>query len=199
MESASPCNSMIGHSLKWRCCSLVWPISLLTKTSFDSLKRDQSFFRLPAPYWRGDYTVYAQCTRVYTAVCTCYMSRGRQNNNGCPSPPFWRLHTFTLYFMTKQIWKNYSANCQGMRGRGVWCAHAVKHTYILNINVFKRENEKNRKLIYKNRKKFSDRSLKSAPYVEFPRRPKYSQLCVYRRCQWQLWLTLTSEYLCKFS
>ncbi len=131
MESTSPCNSLIGHSLKWRCCSLVWPISLLTITSFDSLKRDQSFFRLPAPYWRGDYTVYAQYTRIYTAVCTCYMSRGRQNNNGCPSPPFWRLHTFTLYFMTKQIWKNYSANCKEMRGRGVWCAHEVKHTYIL--------------------------------------------------------------------
>ncbi len=35
MKSASPCNSLIGYSLKCRCCSLVWSISLLTKTSFD--------------------------------------------------------------------------------------------------------------------------------------------------------------------
>jgi hypothetical protein len=30
IESTSSCNSLIGHSLKWCCCSLVWPISLLT-------------------------------------------------------------------------------------------------------------------------------------------------------------------------
>jgi len=39
MESTSPsppCNSLIGHllkSMKWRCCSLVWPISFMTQTS----------------------------------------------------------------------------------------------------------------------------------------------------------------------
>jgi hypothetical protein len=44
MDSTSPCNSLIGHSLKWRCCSLVLPISLLTKTSFYFLGRDQSSF-----------------------------------------------------------------------------------------------------------------------------------------------------------
>ena len=26
-ESTSPCNSLIGYSLKWRCCLLVWPKS----------------------------------------------------------------------------------------------------------------------------------------------------------------------------
>ncbi len=50
MDYTSPCNSPIGHSLKWRCCSLVWPISLSTKTSFDLLERDQSSFRLSAQY-----------------------------------------------------------------------------------------------------------------------------------------------------
>jgi hypothetical protein len=28
MKSTSPWNSLIGYSLKWRCCSLVWPKSL---------------------------------------------------------------------------------------------------------------------------------------------------------------------------
>jgi hypothetical protein len=28
MESTSPCNSVIGYSLKWRCCSLVWTKSM---------------------------------------------------------------------------------------------------------------------------------------------------------------------------
>ncbi len=45
MEFTSPWNSLIGHSLKWRCCSLVWTKSLLTKISFDPLGRDQSSFR----------------------------------------------------------------------------------------------------------------------------------------------------------
>ena len=48
MESTSPRNSLTGHSLKWRCCLLVWPIFLLTKTSFDPLGSYQSSFRLPA-------------------------------------------------------------------------------------------------------------------------------------------------------
>ncbi len=45
LELTSPCNSLIGRSLKWRCCFLVY---FLTKTSFDPLGRDQSSFRLPA-------------------------------------------------------------------------------------------------------------------------------------------------------
>ncbi len=44
MEFASPRNPLIGL----RYCSLVWPKSLLTKTSFVPLGRDQSSFRLPA-------------------------------------------------------------------------------------------------------------------------------------------------------
>ncbi len=48
MESSFPCNSLIGHSLNWRCCSLVLPISGLTKSSFDPLARHQSSFKLPA-------------------------------------------------------------------------------------------------------------------------------------------------------
>ncbi len=40
--------SLIGYSLKWLCCSLVWPESLLSKTGFDPLGRDQSSFRLSA-------------------------------------------------------------------------------------------------------------------------------------------------------
>ncbi len=41
-------NSLIGHSLKWRWCySLIWPISLLTNTTFDPLGRDQTSFRPP--------------------------------------------------------------------------------------------------------------------------------------------------------
>ncbi len=48
MESTSPRNSLTGHSLKWRFCSLVWPIFLLTKASFDPLGRYQSGFRLPS-------------------------------------------------------------------------------------------------------------------------------------------------------
>ncbi len=48
MESNFPCYALISHSLKWRYCSLVWPISHLTKASFDPLGRDQSSFRLPA-------------------------------------------------------------------------------------------------------------------------------------------------------
>ncbi len=47
METTSPCNSLMGHSLQCRCCcSLVCPIYLLTKSSFDPLERDQSSFRL---------------------------------------------------------------------------------------------------------------------------------------------------------
>ncbi len=34
MESSSPCNSLIGHSLKWRCCSLVGPMSFFDKNQF---------------------------------------------------------------------------------------------------------------------------------------------------------------------
>jgi hypothetical protein len=34
MESTSPCNSLIGYTLKWRCCSLVWPKSLWQKNQF---------------------------------------------------------------------------------------------------------------------------------------------------------------------
>jgi hypothetical protein len=50
MESSSPCNSLIGHSLKWRCCSLhgLTHISF-DKTQFWPLGRDQSSFRLSAP------------------------------------------------------------------------------------------------------------------------------------------------------
>ncbi len=47
-ESTPPCNSLFGSWLKLRCCSLVWPISLWTKTSLSPLGRDQSSFRLPA-------------------------------------------------------------------------------------------------------------------------------------------------------
>jgi hypothetical protein len=38
MESTSPCNSLIVYSLKWRCCTLVWRTSLLTKTSLTLLE-----------------------------------------------------------------------------------------------------------------------------------------------------------------
>ncbi len=48
MESTSPCNSLLDYSLKWCCCSLVWPKSLLSKTGFNRLERDQSSFWLSA-------------------------------------------------------------------------------------------------------------------------------------------------------
>ncbi len=48
MESTLPCNALISHSLRWRCCSLVWPKSLFSKTGFDHLGRDQSSFWLSA-------------------------------------------------------------------------------------------------------------------------------------------------------
>ncbi len=48
MESTSPSNSLIGYSLKWRCCSLVWSKSLSSKTDFDCIGRDQSSFKLSA-------------------------------------------------------------------------------------------------------------------------------------------------------
>jgi hypothetical protein len=44
MDSTSPCNSLIGYSLKWLCCLLVWSKSLLTKTGFDPLGTDQSSY-----------------------------------------------------------------------------------------------------------------------------------------------------------
>ncbi len=44
MESTSPYNSLISYSLNWRCCSLVWPKSLVEQC-FDRLLREQSSFR----------------------------------------------------------------------------------------------------------------------------------------------------------
>ncbi len=43
MESISPSNSLIGYSLKRRCCSLVWSKSLSSKTGFDRRKRSIIF------------------------------------------------------------------------------------------------------------------------------------------------------------
>ncbi len=48
IESIFSSNSLIGYSLKCRCCSLVWPKSLLSKTGFDRQGRYQSSFRLSA-------------------------------------------------------------------------------------------------------------------------------------------------------
>ncbi len=48
MESTSPCRSLIGYTLKWHGCWLVWPKSILSKTGFDRLGRDQSSFSLSA-------------------------------------------------------------------------------------------------------------------------------------------------------
>jgi hypothetical protein len=48
MESTSQCNSLLGYTLMWCCCSLVWPKSVLSKTGFNRLGRDQSSLRLSA-------------------------------------------------------------------------------------------------------------------------------------------------------
>ncbi len=42
----SPCNSLIGYSLMWRCCSMPWHKFLLSKTVFDRLERHRLSFRL---------------------------------------------------------------------------------------------------------------------------------------------------------
>ncbi len=82
IESTSPCNSLIGYLLKWRCCSLVWPHSLLSKTGFDHLGRDQSSLRLWAlhtPFvflqknnlWNKRVISLLLCTYVSLWVCLC--------------------------------------------------------------------------------------------------------------------------------
>jgi len=76
----------IGHSLKWRYCSLVWSISLLKKKktvlTFDPLERDQSFLgreqretitkccsflcaRKPALYMYTPITLKEQCHEIF--------------------------------------------------------------------------------------------------------------------------------------
>jgi len=49
MESTSPCNSLIGYSLKWRGAATHWSDpNLFCPTGFVRLGRDQSSFRLSA-------------------------------------------------------------------------------------------------------------------------------------------------------
>jgi hypothetical protein len=38
-ESTSSCNSMMGHSLKWRCCSVIWSISFFWQKQIFTLYR----------------------------------------------------------------------------------------------------------------------------------------------------------------
>ncbi len=83
MKSTSPCcNSLIGYLLKWRCCSLVWPQSLLSKTGFDLLGSDQSSFRLSALHksfvflqesnlWHKRVISLLLCAYVSLLVCLC--------------------------------------------------------------------------------------------------------------------------------
>jgi hypothetical protein len=49
MESSSPCNSLMGYSLKWRCCVLIGLTQIsFVSNGFDRLGREQSSFRLSA-------------------------------------------------------------------------------------------------------------------------------------------------------
>ncbi len=68
--------------LKRRCSSLVWPIFLLTKTSFDPVGRVQSSLRLPSGFYK--VSTRAALHRTKTTINSCQRhSRTRHN----PPPP----------------------------------------------------------------------------------------------------------------
>ncbi len=77
-----PMQLAVGYLLKWRCCSLVWPQSLLSKTCFDHLGSDQSSFRLSALHtsfvflqesnlWNKRVISLLLCTYFSLWVCLC--------------------------------------------------------------------------------------------------------------------------------
>jgi hypothetical protein len=94
MESTTWFISLIGYSLKWRCCSLVWPKYLWSKTGFDRPGRDQESFRLLAQYFSYitvlTYTVpLPNPRRLYNPIVACFIRAVRNNGLYHTAP----LHT----------------------------------------------------------------------------------------------------------
>ncbi len=151
MESTSPCNSLIGHSLKWRCCFLVWPISLLTKTSFDPLGRDQSSFRLLAltDEYSYVYTVFYYvwttfvliggvvngATIVYAPIESLKLGTSRKLANLKLWVGSWEviLETLTRIASGESTWGSHSK--KGRLLKNQWSYFLGKSSFILYLTV----------------------------------------------------------------
>jgi hypothetical protein len=91
MESTSSCNSMIGYSLKWRCCSLVWPKSVRQNPVLTTPSEIESSLRLRGPILRSIARL------PFSLVIVPSMVRYTQKNR-TPSPRFHQLMSYADNF-----------------------------------------------------------------------------------------------------
>ncbi len=107
MGSTSQCNSLIGHSLKWRWCSLVWPISLLKKKQFGSLGTDQSSFRLPAQSFDYFFNPPSGFQRKSTSGQYYTFFSGKESKKEWLRDAFWRFSQLEILIAHLQIFEQH--------------------------------------------------------------------------------------------
>ncbi len=114
LEYTSPSNSLIGSLLKRLCCSLAWPKSLLSKTGFNPLGRDQSSFRLLAQR-RQDMNERSQM----------------QGGKNWILPKEIYANRFFRDSHWLQIWKNHLCSSMGPNGGAwLWTLVATFHLWV---------------------------------------------------------------------